>query len=242
MKFIRRNKKESDLRLIWFGHSCIRMQINDILLFFDPIKKNNMLATILDPKKQNSISAIFISHDHWDHCNPETILALCSPKTKINCPLSVIDQIYHQMTFEVNNLKDLKKEKKRIVPVKIQDIVKIDQIQVKCLTASEGLSFLILVKDKKLLFMGDSNATKEMKKENPDVILFPIWAVKGEEAKQEEFFELAENSLCIPMHYHQSPDALPNFYVDIGEIKRSLRDLKVKILEKNKVYNLEKDF
>lgn len=231
-------KKRGNIRLIWFGHSCFKIEINETSLFFDPVKKNNLLLTDLNPEKEDNISAIFISHDHWDHYNPETIIALFSQVTKIFCPLSVINQIYHQLTFKVDSIKEFEELRERVLPTKKGDVIEINSLSIKCLDASEGLSFLIDSVGKKLLFMGDSVATKEMIKEKPDVLFFPIWAVRGEEAELDDFLELAKNRLCIPMHYHQSQNALPNFYVDIREIKELLNNINMEILDKNKIYYL----
>jgi L-ascorbate metabolism protein UlaG (beta-lactamase superfamily) len=92
---------------------------------------------------------------------------------------------------------------------------------------------------KKILFMGDSVATEEMMKAEPDVILFPVWAVKGDEAKPSEFFELAKGRLCMPMHYHTSPAAFPQFNEDPMELKALFgKNVTMKILGKNKTYQI----
>lgn len=195
-----------------------------------------MLGTKLHPVKEKEASAIFVSHEHWDHYDAGTIIALSSSRTKIFCPMSVVNSLAHRMTFEVGDLKELQKCMERIVTVKKEDILEIGEIKIKCLEASEGLSFLIVGGGKKLLFMGDSIATKEMIKERSDVVLFPIWGVKGEEANLEDFLELAKGKICIPMHYHTIPNALPNFYIDMKEIMELLPLVNIKILEKNRTY------
>ncbi len=122
--------------------------------------------------------------------------------------------------------------------VKPDDILLINDFKIKCLAAQEGLSYLLLVDDRKLLFMGDSPATSEMISESPDIILFPIWAVKGEEAELDDFLKLAQDSLCIPMHYHTSSEALCNFYADLKEIKELLPDVNLKILIRNEPFQI----
>lgn len=238
MEPLNKNNERSDIRLEWFGHSCFRIKINKTCLFFDPVRKNNPLGTTLEPQKEKDATAIFVSHDHWDHFDAETIMALYSANTKIFCPTSVANSLLHRMTFEVSNIQELNKLKEKVVTLKKEDIIKINELQIICLEASEGLSFLIVDGDKKLLFMGDSVATKEMIKEKPNVVLFPVWAVKGEEARLEDFLALAEGKLCIPMHYQAIPNALPNFYVDIKEIMGLLQHVNVKILEKNRTYHI----
>jgi L-ascorbate metabolism protein UlaG (beta-lactamase superfamily) len=221
------------IRMTWFGHSCFKFGINEDSLYFDPVRKNIVLGTTLEPQKETS--SIFVSHEHWDHFDAETILTLCTPRTEIYCPRSVVGPLSLRMTFERDSPEEIKKLTGQITPLKRDDIIKINSAKIKCLEASEGLAFLIIHKDKKVLFMGDSVATSEMITEKPDVILFPVWAVKGKEAKLEEFIELSKDSLCMPMHYHTNPDGLPNFYADIQEIQGLLKEVNLKILKKNKM-------
>lgn len=233
------NGANGDIRLTWFGHSCFKIEIDEKSLFLDPVRRNALLGTTLEPLKERRVSAILVSHDHWDHYDAETIMALAPANTSIYCPRSVANSLSHRMTFDVNDINELEKLQERLIIVKKGDIIKINEVTVKCLEASEGLSFLMLGIDKKILFMGDSVATNEMIKEKPDVVLFPVWAVRGEEAKLEEFLELAMVSQCIPMHYHTSQEALPNFYIPPQNIQELLpSNMNVKILEKDRPYKI----
>ncbi|UCE36813.1 MAG: MBL fold metallo-hydrolase [Thermoplasmata archaeon] len=232
-------KNKNELVLEWFGHSCFRINIKDLSFFLDPVRKNKMLGTTLDPFNEKNTKAIFISHDHWDHFNVETIMALLSPTTDVYCPYSVANSLAHRMTFEAQNQTELEALKESVIPIKNDEVFEIERISVKCLAASEGVSFLFNYGDKKLLFMGDSVATKEMIMEKPNVVLFPMWAVLGEEAKKKEFLELGTGCKCIPMHYHRDPDALPNFYIS-SEDYQDLLQMKIDMMlpEKDRTFRL----
>jgi L-ascorbate metabolism protein UlaG (beta-lactamase superfamily) len=234
---VNENHKEA-LTLQWFGHSCFKIDFNKTSLYFDPVRKNDLLRTTLDPKKENSPSAVFISHEHWDHCDPDTILELCSKSTVIYGPQSIEYPLIHRISFEASDLEELKEASKRISIIKPGDTLSVKDIKIKCLEAQEGLSYLLLVSDKKLLFMGDSPATSDMINENPDIILFPIWAVLGEEAKLDNFLILAQGSLCIPMHYHTISSALPNFLVDLKEVRELILNVNLKILKRNEIFKI----
>ena len=198
-----------------------------------------MLETTLDPGIEKDVNAIFISHDHWDHFDCETILKLLSSDTRIYCPEKVCNSLYHRMTFEAKSQDNFEELKKRILPVTKGEIIDLYEAKITCMGASEGISYLFLIWEKKILFMGDSVATNEMIAEEPDVVLFPVWAVKGGEAKPKAFLELAKGSRCIPMHYHRNPDALPNFYVSPEDFQDLLRtNVDMKILERNKLYQI----
>jgi len=229
---------KNSIKLEWFGHSCYRMEIEEELLFFDPMRRNKLLDTTLDPEKEKNVSAIFVSHEHWDHNDSETIMALCNADTQIFCPPPVALSLSHRLTFEAYNLDEHQSLTDRIKIVKPKDVVERNNAKIKCLEASEGVSYLI-IHDKKILFMGDSVATEEMAEEKPDVVLFPVWAVRGEEAKPEEFLRLAKTSLCIPMHYHTNIDGLPNFYIHGNELENLVPDnIEMRIVKRNKILGI----
>jgi L-ascorbate metabolism protein UlaG (beta-lactamase superfamily) len=226
------------IKLEWFGHSCFRFEIEGKHIFFDPMRRNNLLDTTLDPDKEENVSAVFISHDHWDHDDNDTIIALCNKDTHIYCPPSVALSISHRMTFESEDIDEHQNLTRRIHTVEPEDVVDLGHTKVKCLEASEGISYL-LIHDKKILYMGDSVATEEMIKEKPDVILFPVWAVRGGEAKLDEFLELASSALCIPMHYHTNTYGLPNFYIDENELEKLVPgNVNMRIVTRNKVLEI----
>jgi L-ascorbate metabolism protein UlaG (beta-lactamase superfamily) len=149
------------LNMTWFGHSCFRIIIGDTVLFFDPVRKNSLLNTTFEPEKEKNPKAIFISHEHWDHCDPDTVLSLCSDSTKIYGPSSIENPLVHEMTFNMKDLEELKKASRNISIVKPNDLLDLIDIKIKCLAAQEGLSYLLLMGDKRILFMGDSPALPE---------------------------------------------------------------------------------
>jgi L-ascorbate metabolism protein UlaG (beta-lactamase superfamily) len=207
--------------------------------FLDPIRRNIMLETTLDPGNEEDVCAVFISHDHWDHFDSGTIMELLSPSTRIYCPENVCSSLYHEMTFEAKSPDNFEELKKRVFPVTNDEIIDLYEIKIKCIKASEGISYLFLFGEKKILFMGDSVATNEMISEEPDITLFPVWAVKGEEAKPKDFLELAKRGINIPMHYHGNPDALSNFYVPPEDFQELLNmNVDMEVLERNKPYQI----
>ncbi len=86
--------------LVWFGHSSYFMQIDGKRILVDPVFSGNAsplpgtmksfkgsdIYTVDDIPK---IDFLFITHDHWDHLDYETILALKPKLNKIICGLGV---------------------------------------------------------------------------------------------------------------------------------------------------------
>lgn len=90
---------EKDL-LIWFGHSSYYMQIDGKKMLVDPVLSGNASplsfttksfagTDVYKPDDFPEIDYLFISHDHWDHLDYETLMALKPKLKKIICGLGV---------------------------------------------------------------------------------------------------------------------------------------------------------
>ena len=79
--------------LVWFGHSSYFMQIDGKKILVDPVlsgaaspikmtTRSYKGSDVYRPEDFPEIDYLFISHDHWDHLDYETIVAL-KPKIKL---------------------------------------------------------------------------------------------------------------------------------------------------------------
>ncbi|WP_409417269.1 MBL fold metallo-hydrolase [Flavobacterium sp. PS2] len=86
--------------LVWFGHSSYFMQIDGKRFLIDPVFSGNaspLPGTVTAFKGSNgytvadlpTIDYLFISHDHYDHLDYETIVTLKSKVKKVICGLGV---------------------------------------------------------------------------------------------------------------------------------------------------------
>lgn len=86
--------------LVWFGHSSYFMQINGKRFLVDPVFSGNASpipgttksfkgADIYNVDDLPSIDYLVISHDHYDHLDYETIIALKSKVKTVICGLGV---------------------------------------------------------------------------------------------------------------------------------------------------------
>ncbi|MFH0816266.1 MAG: MBL fold metallo-hydrolase [Methanobacteriota archaeon] len=227
------SKGNFNVRIMWFGHSCLKMQTGNTSLYLDPVRENHLLRTTLNPRKERKASAIFISHEHWDHFDSNTVMALSNDSTTICCPRTVGEPLSLAMSFEAKDIDGLRKLFKRMRPCNVGDSVDIAGVQVRVLQATEGLAFLIIYNGKKILFMGDSIATKAMIKEAPDIVFFPVWAIIGKEANLDSFLKLGEGATCIPIHFHNSKKSFPNFYAKVSDIRKALpRNVKIVFMKR----------
>ena len=100
--------------LVWFGHSSYFMQIDSKRILVDPIFSGNaspVPGTVKSFKGSDrytiddlpEIDYLFISHDHYDHTDYETLSRL-KPKTKkVICGLGVGSHFEH-WGYSVNNI------------------------------------------------------------------------------------------------------------------------------------------
>ena len=89
---------EDQLKWIWFGHSSSMLQMQGMNILIDPVLSDYAspisLSTqafkgthIYDPKDFPDIDFLLISHDHWDHLDYPTVMALKDNIRNIICPL-----------------------------------------------------------------------------------------------------------------------------------------------------------
>jgi len=94
------NLPASENVLVWFGHSSYFMQINGKRFLVDPVFSGNASpipgttksfkgADIYSVNDLPNIDYLVISHDHYDHLDYETIMALKSKVKTVICGLGV---------------------------------------------------------------------------------------------------------------------------------------------------------
>lgn len=86
--------------LVWFGHSSYFIQIDGKRILVDPVFSENASPVpgtvkafkgtdIYSVEELPSIDYLFISHDHYDHLDYETVLKLKNKTRKVICPIGV---------------------------------------------------------------------------------------------------------------------------------------------------------
>lgn len=102
--------------LVWMGHSTFYMQLNSIRILIDPVFSsygspvffvNRAFpgSNIYQADDFPEIDVLAITHDHWDHLDYASVMAL-KPKIKnIVCPLGV-GEYFEQWDFDPNILHE----------------------------------------------------------------------------------------------------------------------------------------
>jgi L-ascorbate metabolism protein UlaG (beta-lactamase superfamily) len=90
----------SGLRITWFGHSTLLVEIEGKRLLLDPVWSERCSPTpVMGPKRFHPVSiplgelpkvdAVLISHDHYDHLDYGTVIALAKHEPMFFVPLGV---------------------------------------------------------------------------------------------------------------------------------------------------------
>ncbi|TAH00955.1 MAG: MBL fold metallo-hydrolase [Sphingobacteriales bacterium] len=114
---LKTNLKKLDAKkdvLIWFGHSSYFMQVDGKTILVDPVLSNSASPISFTTKAFNGtnvysendipeIDYLFITHDHWDHLNYETLKKLKPKIKKIICGLGT-GQHLERWGFDLNKI------------------------------------------------------------------------------------------------------------------------------------------
>ncbi|AVM54086.1 L-ascorbate metabolism protein UlaG (beta-lactamase superfamily) [Bacteroides zoogleoformans] len=84
---------------LWLGHSTIFIQTGKVRFLFDPVLTNELPVWLFmrpfkgtdtyTPDDIPDIDCLVITHDHWDHLDYSTVVALRSRVRAVICPLGV---------------------------------------------------------------------------------------------------------------------------------------------------------
>jgi len=98
-------QKDSINKLIWFGHSSFILRIDGKTLLFDPVFNDNVSPVpffgrkrfsknyVVNPEDLDTIDAIIISHDHYDHLDYSSIKKLKDKTKRFITPLGVASHL-----------------------------------------------------------------------------------------------------------------------------------------------------
>lgn len=92
--------------LIWFGHSSYFVQLDGKRMLVDPVFSDHAAplsfvnrafdgTTVYGPDDMPAIDYLFITHDHWDHLDYPTVMALKGKVGKVICSLGVGAHLEH---------------------------------------------------------------------------------------------------------------------------------------------------
>ena len=93
-------KPASGLRVTWLGHSSVVVEIDDMVILFDPVfAERASMFSFMGPKRFHPtpisidelppLDAVVISHDHYDHLDYEAVKQLAPKTAAFYVPLGI---------------------------------------------------------------------------------------------------------------------------------------------------------
>ena len=162
------------------------------------IKLSNNKIIYIDPydikEKLNDADYIFITHDHYDHYDQESIDNIKKEDTKIILP-KCLEQKNHNLIVEPNNTY-------QIDNIKFETIASYNIDKTYHPKEKEYVGYNILLDDCYYYIMGDTDRTPEAEKVKTDICFVPIggkFTMDIDEAAA--YINTLKPKKVIPIHY-----------------------------------------
>ncbi|WP_371805132.1 MBL fold metallo-hydrolase [Candidatus Lokiarchaeum ossiferum] len=188
-----------DIKIQWLGHDSFMVMGKTKNIYFDPYQ--------LEKKKYPKADIIISSHEHMDHCHPESINIISNEKTVLIGP-KVCQNIFKKDIPIKGEVKELNPyDKLSIEDIKITAIPAYNSHRFR----SPGMPFhpkeanhigpIVEIDGVTLYHAGDADFIPEMKEIDVDIAFLPV---SGKYVMDvEECVQAAENiqtKVIIPMH------------------------------------------
>jgi L-ascorbate metabolism protein UlaG (beta-lactamase superfamily) len=172
--------------IAWLGHATFRITA-DRVIYIDPWKLKG---------DQPAADIILITHDHYDHCEPEDVAKIQKEDTVI---VTTAD-CGRKLSGDVRIISP--GEKLQLDGVTVEAVAAYNLEKEYHPRANGWVGFVITVGGQKIYHTGDSDLTDEMKAVRADIFLVPVggtYTMTAEEAAR------AANAIgpkwAVPMHY-----------------------------------------
>jgi L-ascorbate metabolism protein UlaG (beta-lactamase superfamily) len=176
--------------IAWLGHAGFRVEGSRII-YFDPWEVSGPPADL-----------IFITHDHYDHCDPPTIKALCGPATRlITEPAAAA--LLRRAGFDSANLTVLEPgDSLELAGVGIEAVPAYNLDKNFHPRAKNYLGFVITLDGRSFYHAGDTDFIEEMKNIRAQTAFLPVsgtFVMTAAEAARAALALAPE--VAVPMHY-----------------------------------------
>ena len=175
--------------IFWLGHDSFRL-CGSRTVYFDPWEVSGPPADL-----------ILITHDHHDHCDPETVKLLSGPKSRVFCDPSSAAKLKAAAVITPIVTMDPGDEMEYLgVVIKAVPSYNLDKDFHP--RRKGNLGFIITLDGVTIYHSGDSDFIPEMESFSAQVALLPVsgtYVMTAEEAAEAALAIKPE--VAIPMHY-----------------------------------------
>ena len=177
------------MKIAVYNHASIKLK-EEKTIYIDPYNIEN---------NYNDADYIFITHDHYDHFDEESINKVKNKETKIIIPKAIEEQtknitpnvlvVEPNETYEIDNIK--------FDTIESYNINK--QYHPK---ENKNVGYNISINKKRYYIMGDTDRTKETDEVKTDVCFVPIGGTFTMDVKEAiEYINYIKPKKAIPIHY-----------------------------------------
>lgn len=165
-------------------HASIKLS-GEKIIYFDPYKIDN---------NYNDADYIFITHDHYDHYDKESILKVRKESTKIIVP-KCLENEFNDLVVEPN-------KEYQIDDIKFQTIAAYNINKEFHPKDKEYLGYNLLIENEYYYIMGDTDRTQEADNVKTDICFVPIGGVYTMDVYEAiDYINYLKPKKAIPIHY-----------------------------------------
>ena len=174
--------------IFWLGHDGFRID-GSRTVYFDPWEATGPPANI-----------ILITHDHYDHCDPDTVKALAGPRTKIIAEAAAAAKLRESGLDNITVVEPGDEIEVLGVNIKVMPSYNIGKDFHP--RAKNNLGFVVTMDGVSVYHAGDTDFIPEMNGLKVQVALLPVsgtYVMTADEAVRAAL--VIKPEVAIPMHY-----------------------------------------
>ena len=164
------------------------------VLYFDPFQVS---------EERHDADAVFITHEHYDHFEPESIAKVCGPGTILAAPASLRDKVLEQSGIpEDRCVFFIPGDAREVEGLRVQAVPAYNRLKPFHPKGKKWVGYLVEMDDVTYYVAGDTDAQDDIRSLSCDVALIPIGGHFTMDRKQ------AADLICsmkpkavIPTHY-----------------------------------------
>lgn len=203
-------------------HSSIKL-ITNKNIYIDPYKIN---------ENTNDADYIFITHEHYDHYDLDSINKIKKNNTKLIVPNSMINKVFGK--YNMDNVIGVDPKETYQIDDLIFETIRSYNIE-KTFHPKEKnwVGYIFNIENKKIYIAGDTDITDDNKNIKCDIALLPIGGTYTMNPKEAAILtNIINPSIVIPIHYGTIAGSYKDEEIFIQEVNNNI---EVKLLmEKEK--------
>jgi L-ascorbate metabolism protein UlaG (beta-lactamase superfamily) len=185
------NAEELIGKLHWLGHDSFRLD-EPAVIYFDPVKLQGKL-----PKAD----LVLVSHEHYDHCSPDDVKKISTPKTVVLAGGAAAQKLRGARAVKPGDRLTVAGVTVETVPAYNVNKFRSPGVPFHPREA-EHVGYIVTVGGVRIYHAGDTDQIPEMADVTCDVALLPVsgtYAMTVEEAA--EAARTLSPQFVVPMHY-----------------------------------------